>query len=248
MLSLASYSVSIERKPIIHDFSYTFQLGRVYCILGRNGSGKSSLAFSLMGHPRYSVSGGLSLNDTSILRLSPDVRSERGIYLSFQSVPEIPWIKLLEYLRTIYNISEWKKNPEKKPLSSFVFRRYIEKICHALLLDVSFLDRDLYVWFSWGEKRKIELLQIRLLDPHYIILDEVDAGLDIEAMRILVSEITRLKDAGKCVILITHNFHLLETITPDEILILQNGILSESWGKEIIERIRNEGYTTRERT
>ena len=90
MLSLTSHSVSIETKPIIQDFSYTFQLGRVYCILGRNGSGKSSLALSLMGHPRYNVSGDISLNDASILPLSPDVRSEKGIYLSFQSVPEIP--------------------------------------------------------------------------------------------------------------------------------------------------------------
>lgn len=144
------------------------------------------------------------------------------MFLSFQNVPEIPGIRLCEYLRTIYVHHFTLKNPTLKPPSTFVFRRMVEKLIPEYGLDNKFLDRDLYVGFSGGEKRRIEMLQIALLDPSCIFLDEIDAGLDIGAIDILAKEIEKWRTKGKLVIIISHNFHLLDSIKVDRVLIMKS--------------------------
>lgn len=246
MLTLDSFSVKLadpsNEKTIIQTFSYSFIPGKIYCILGQNGSGKSSLVFSLFWHPGYQKSGVLLLDGDDTSTLSPDSLSTRWLFLSFQNVPEIPGILLKEYLRIIYNIHLATIHPEAKPLSSFLFWRLLERECRELSIDPAFLQRDLYVGFSGWEKRKIELLQIRLLDPKYIFLDEIDAGLDIDALSILTQEMQRWKQEGKCIVLITHNFHLLDTLTPDEVLVMQKGALVSSGKWELIAKIRISGF------
>lgn len=191
-------------------------------ILGHNGSGKSSLAYAIMGHPRYRVTGNIIFGSHDITSLSPDVRQECGIFLSFQNIPEIPGIKVAEYLRTIYNEHFKRKNPDTKPPTPFVFRRMVEKLLPGLGLDSTFLERDLFVGFSGGEKRRVELLQIELLDPQYIILDEVDSGLDIDALAILSDRIKKWRTSGKGVCIISHNFHLIDDIEVDQVLIMKD--------------------------
>ena len=223
MLTLEHLSVTIDEKPIVSDISLTFSPGKIYCLLGHNGSGKSSLAFALMGHPRYQASGFLTKDGKDILSMSVNERALAGMFLSFQNIPEIPGVRVLEYLRTIYNIRLKQKDPSSKGISSFLFRRYIAPMREALGVDEKFLDRDLYVGFSGGEKRKLELLQIRLLDPDCILLDEIDSGLDIGAVKLLSEEIIRLRKEEKTVIMITHNFHLLDTIEPDAVIVMSAG-------------------------
>lgn len=225
MLTLRQVSVSIHEKPIIHSIDYTFASGETTAILGHNGSGKSSLALAIMGHPRYDTKGTIELNGQDISSISPTDRHISGLFLSFQNIPEIPGIKVSEYLRTIYNTHFARHHIDTRSPTPFVFRRMIEKMLPPLGLTPAFLDRDLFVGFSGGEKRRIELLQVALLDPSVIILDEVDSGLDIDAIEILRQEIDKWRSAGKTIILITHNFHLLDSISVDKIMIMKDGLI-----------------------
>jgi Fe-S cluster assembly ATP-binding protein len=148
MLELDHISLSIEDTDIIKDLSYAFEAGKIYALLGKNGSGKSSLAFGIFGHPRYRVRGSVKLDTQEIHNLSPHELAQKGMFLSFQNVPEIPGIRLIEYLRTIYNHDFQSKNPTLKLPTPFVFRRMVEKMLLLYGIDPKFLDRDLYVGFS----------------------------------------------------------------------------------------------------
>ena len=242
MLSLIDFSVSVGEKSIIRDLNYTFESGNIYAILGENGSGKSSLAFGLFGHPKYATGGNALYGDTDIRGLSPDLIAKAGMYLSFQNVPEIPGIKLIEYLRTIYTKHFTEKNPGMKAPSGFVFRRMVEKLLPEYGIESAFLDRDLYVGFSGGEKRRIEMLQIALLEPTCIVLDEIDAGLDIGALDILSKKIDTWRNEGKICIIISHNFHLLDTVSVDKVIIVKTGIIDRHGGQELIQEVRERGF------
>ena len=240
MLTLNNISVSIHDTPIIHSFDYSFSDGETIAILGHNGSGKSSLALSIMGHPRYQVQGSIVLDGVDISLFSPTDRHIAGLFLSFQNIPEIPGIKVSEYLRTIYNAHFSRHHIDTKSPSPFVFRRMIEKMLPPLGLDPSFLERDLFVGFSGGEKRRIELLQVALLNPSTIILDEVDSGLDIDAIEILRQQITQYRDQKKTVILITHNFHLLDSIDIDRIVVMRDGQIEKQGDRSLLTDIRTQ--------
>lgn len=162
------------------------------------------------------------------------------MFLSFQNIPEIPGILVIEYLRTIYN-SHFKDENEKG-LSLFVFRRMVEKLIGELGIESKLLDRELFVGFSGGEKRKIELLQIRLLNPEIIILDEIDSGLDIDALGILQKEISSWKQQKKTVIIISHNLHLLEKIPLDSIVLMKDGNIIKTGGKELLKIVEQQGF------
>lgn len=222
MLTLAKFSVSINEKQIIHPLDYTFETGMTTAILGHNGSGKSSLAFALMGHPRYKSSGKLTLDESDITELQPDERYRKGLFLSFQNIPELPGVKTCEYLRTVYNAYFNEKKLGPKAPSPFVFRRIIEKAALEVGLDVTILDRDLFAGFSGGEKRRLEILQIELLNPEIIILDEIDSGLDVDALELLRQKIEKWRANGKTIIIISHNFHLLDSIDVNRIIIMKD--------------------------
>lgn len=235
--------MSIEDTSILSALDLFFPHGTITAILGHNGSGKSSLALSLMGHPRYEVSGEILLNGENIVELSPSERHHKGIFLSFQNIPEIPGIQVIEYLRTIYNSHFSRENPDKKPPSLFVFKRMVEKLLPELHIEKELLERELFVGFSGGEKRKIELLQVSLLNPSIIILDEIDSGLDIDAISVLQEQINKWKAEKKTIIIISHNLHLLENLDIDTITILKDGEILESGDKKLLEKIKQDGFT-----
>jgi len=175
MIHIQNLEVSAGEKQILNGVSMSFELGKNYCLLWKNGSGKSTLSSFLMWHPNYQyISGEVTLDGTDLNTLSPEERSAEGIFLSFQHVPEIPGISLSEYLRTIYNIALKQKDTTAADISPFIFKRFIKKHLTELHIDESFLDRDLNVGFSGWEKRKIEILQMKLIGPRYIILDEIE--------------------------------------------------------------------------
>ncbi len=242
MLIIDHFSVAIVEKHIITDFNYTFEPGNIYAILWENGSGKSSLAFAIFHHPRYEIAGGLSLNGESVTDLTPDLLANRGMYLSFQNVPEIAGIRLLEYLRTIYTKHFLQLHPDQKPPTGFIFRRMVEKLLPEYGIESKFLDRDLNVGFSWGEKRRIEMLQIALLEPSCIFLDEIDSGLDIWALDILSKKLEIWRSEGKICIIISHNFHLLDTIAVDRVIIIKSWQIDRHGGQELIHEIRENGF------
>lgn len=196
-----------------------------------------------MGHPAYEVTNGkIEIDGENLLIMEPEERSEKGIFLSFQSITEIKWIKLMEYLRTIYNIHLKHKQPDTTELTPFVFKRFITPICKEFDIPMEFLERDLNVGFSGGERRKLEVLQLKLIEPTYIILDEIDSGLDLDAFRMVAGMLSDLSGPNNTFIIITHYFTILDHVPVDEVHILRDGKLIESGGPDLAQKVKDEGF------
>jgi len=243
MIDIQNIEVSAGDVEIIKGVSLNFQQGKNYCLLWKNGSWKSTLSSVLMGHPKYEViSGGITIDWEDLIDMEPDERSRAGIFLSFQNIPEIKWVKLSEYLRTIFNISAKSDNEDFTELSPFMFKRYIKSHLAELHIDEAFLDRDLNVGFSWGEKRKIEILQMKLIGPKYIILDEIDSGLDLDAFKTVATMLQSLSSPENSIIIITHYFTILDYIDVDKVFVMKSGKVVKEGGKELVEEIKESGF------
>ena len=258
MLSLTNLSVEIDKKVILDNISMDFELGKNYCIIGKNGSGKSSLAMTIMWHPKYSITNWeLRITNSTIwnpesetcdllpstfdLRpLSAHERAKLGIFVAFQHIPEIKGIKLFEFLRSIYDA----KNDTTT--SFLAFKKIIEPLIEELAIDKDFLRRDLNVGFSGGERRKIEILQLKLLQPKYIFLDEIDSWLDVDAFKSVVRMISNLNHSENSFIIITHIFDIIEHVPVDKVYVLEHGKIIQEWDQKIIEKIKKEGFTSPE--
>ena len=245
MIKINNLQVSVHKKEILKWVSLEFEIWKNYLLAWKNGSGKSTLCSFLMWHPKYEhVSGEVKLDGEDLLSLSPEERSEKGLFLSFQNVPEIKGIRLSEYLRTIYNIHLKTISPETKELSPFVFKRFIRKILEELKIDGSFLERELNVWFSGWEKRKIEILQMKLVGPKYIILDEIDSGLDLYAFKTVSELLKSVSTNENSLIIITHHFKILDYIDVDTVYVLNDGGILKKWWKELVAEISENGFDT----
>lgn len=179
-LSLDQYSVALsdQTRTILSPVSHRFETGTTSYLLGKNGSGKSTLLLSLAGAPQYKSSGSFCIDDREMIETSAHERSSAGIMIALQSIPSIPGVKYGEFLRTVYTQKIQRENPDFK-ISPFLFKRILDKHMKELHISTDMLDRDVNVGFSGGEKRRMELLQIRLLDPSYILFDEIESGLDM---------------------------------------------------------------------
>ncbi|MCX6823471.1 MAG: Fe-S cluster assembly ATPase SufC [candidate division SR1 bacterium] len=237
MLTIKNLSVTIANKEILKDISLNFELGKNYCILGQNGSGKSSLAMTIMGNPKYSIeSGVLSIEKKNINDLTPNERAKLGIFLAFQHIPEIKGVKVFEFLRSIYDA-------KNGTTTSFLgFKKIIEPMIIELNIDKEFLRRDLNVGFSGGERRMLEILQLKLLEPKYIFLDEIDSGLDIDAIASTAKILGNINNKKNSLIFITHVFKIIEHIQIDEVVVLEKGLLKAKGDKKLIEKIKKEGF------
>ena len=243
MIKIEDLHIWIWEIEILNWISLQFEKGKNYCLLCKNWSGKSSLSAFLMWHPKYEyISWKVEINWKNLIDLSPDERSAEWIFLSFQNVPEIKWIKLWEYLRTIYNIHLKNKNPEQKDISPFIFNRFVKKYLEELHIDEKFLERDLNVGFSGWEKRKIEILQMKLIWPSYIILDEIDSGLDLDAFKSVCNMLHDLNNSENTFIIITHYFKIVEYLDIDKVYVMKDWKIFKEWGKELVEYIKENWY------
>ncbi len=243
MLEIKNLKANVADTEILKWISLTIEKGKNTCILGKNGSGKSSLASIMMGNPAYEVTEGtITLDGENLLEMSPEERSLKGIFLSFQNVTEIKGIKVSEYLRTIYNLHLPRISPGTAPLSPMLFSRFVKTLLASCDIPEAFLERDLNVGFSGGEKRKLEVLQLKLIQPTYIILDEIDSGLDLDAFRLVAKMLAECASPERSIIIITHYFEILESIPVDQVIVMRDGVIERSGGSELTAEIRKKGF------
>jgi Fe-S cluster assembly ATP-binding protein len=243
MINIDNLKVWIWEKEILKWLNLEFQLWKNYCLLWKNWSGKSTLSSFLMWHPKYKyLNWKVLINKKNLLEMSPSERSKEWLFLSFQNVPEIKWITLSEYLRTIYNIALKNTKPDTSKLPPFIFKRFVKKYLDELDIDEIFLSRELNVWFSGWEKRKIEILQMKLIWPKYIILDEIDSWLDLDAFRTIANMLKELSNENNSLIIITHYFKILEYIDVDKVYVIKDWEIVKEWDMKLAKKISMEGF------
>ncbi len=235
-LTISHFTVAVEGKTILSDFNLTIKPGEVHAIMGPNGSGKSTLANSLMGHPKYVAQGHVQINGEDITELSPDKKAKAGLFLSPQYPPEIAGVTIANFLRLAVGA---KRGSAVNPLT---FQKELYALMDELGIDHAFAGRYLNKGFSGGEKKRLEILQLLLLQPQYAILDETDSGLDVDALRIVAAGINRFKTADTGVLLITHYNRILEYVTPDFVHIMKGGAIVRSGDKDLAKEIEATGY------
>ena len=242
-LIIRDLHVSINDKEIIKGFTLTIPQGEVHAIMGPNGTGKSTLAYTLMGHPNYTVTGGeIIFNGQNILDLEPDERSRLGLFLAFQYPVAIPGVTLANFLRSAVNARRRAENPADKGIPVPEFRRMLKEKMAMLKMDPAFAGRYLNDGFSGGEKKRAEILQMAVLQPQIAVLDETDSGLDIDALRIVSEGVNTLRGPGLGVLVITHYQRILNYIHPDVVHVMMGGRIVESGGADLALHLEEHGY------
>jgi Fe-S cluster assembly ATP-binding protein len=232
MLTLKNLSVSISNKTIIKNLSLNFEKNKVYVLMGPNGCGKSTLALTLMGHPLYKInSGAIYFDNKNITKLESDKRAGVGIFLSFQSPLSLSGVSLFSLLRTAI---AGKKDP-------LALREEIEKIAKQLKIKKELLERSFNEGSSGGEKKKLELLQASILNPKFLMFDEIDTGVDVDALKIIAKFMEKNKK-GKTYLIITHYNRILKYIRPDEVLVMMEGKIVKKGDYKLAEEIEKNGY------
>ena len=242
-LIIKDLHVSIEGKEILKGLNLTVNQGEVHAIMGPNGTGKSTLAYTMMGHPSYEVTqGGIWFKGENILEKKPDERSRMGLFLAFQYPVAIPGVTVANFLRTALNARRRSKNPEDKGIPIPEFRKMLIEKMNLLKMDSKFAGRYLNDGFSGGEKKRAEILQMATLQPEIAFLDETDSGLDIDALRIVSEGVNALTGPDLGVVVITHYQRLLNYIKPQFVHIMFNGTIVESGGPDLALKLEEQGY------
>ncbi len=241
ILAINNLTANVDGTEILKGVNLGIKAGEVHAIMGRNGSGKSTLSKIIAGHPDYEVTGGeIIYQGENILDKEPNERALDGIFLAFQYPLEIPGVSNLDFLRVAYNAK--RKHQGLEEIDTFDFEDLIEEKLEVVKMKSSFLERSLNEGFSGGEKKRNEILQMALLDPTLIILDEIDSGLDIDALKIVAEGVNQLKTPDKGYLVITHYQRLLNYITPDFVHVIQDGKIITSGGKELALELESRGY------
>ena len=244
-IEIKNLHVSVEGKEILKGIDLTVNKGETHAIMGPNGSGKSTLANTLAGHPKYQVTqGDILYKGESILNWAPDERAQKGIFLAFQYPMAIPGVTVANFLRTALNSRRKATgtNGSGKPISIPEFRKLMREKMALLKLDEVFATRYLNDGFSGGEKKRVEILQMAVLNPEFAVLDETDSGLDIDALRVVAEGVNALIGPNLGVLMITHYQRLLNYIKPQFIHVLVSGKMAMSGGPELALQLEEKGY------
>ena len=242
-LVIRNLHVNIEGKEILKGLDFTLPKGEIHAIMGPNGTGKSTLAYTMMGHPAYEVTEGeIIFKDTNILELEPNERSSLGIFLAFQYQVAIPGVTVANFIRSAVNSRRKAINPDDKGVPLLEFRKEVKQKMELLRMDSSFAGRYLNDGFSGGEKKRAEILQMAMLKPEIAILDETDSGLDIDALRIVADGVNTLRGPDLGVVIITHYQRILNYIKPDYVHVMMDGRIVESGGSDLALHLEEHGY------
>ncbi len=243
-LEIRNLHVSVNDREILKGVNLTVRKGEIHAIMGPNGTGKSTLAYTLMGHPAYTVTEGeVIFKGQNILELEPDERSRLGIFLAFQYPVAIPGVTVANFLRSALNARRRAIDPQDKGIPIPEFRKMLLEKLKLLKMDPSFAGRYLNDGFSGGEKKRAEILQMAVLQPEIAILDETDSGLDIDALRIVADGVNALMGPNLGVLLITHYQRLLNYIKPHFVHVMLDGRIVESGGPELALELEEHGYS-----
>ena len=241
MLEIKNLNVSVEDKLILKNLNFSLGKGQVHAIMGPNGSGKSTIAHTLAGKPNYNVnSGEVSFNGEDLLSKDPYERSLDGLFLAFQYPIELPGVTNASYLKQIVNAH--RKSKKETPIDAGEFLKILKEKSKRLDIPMDMHSRFVNTGFSGGEKKKNEVLQMDLLDPSLIIMDETDSGLDVDALKSTAEAINKLRNSDRTFLIITHYLRLLEYIEPDFVHVFQNGSVIETGDKSLASKIDQEGY------
>jgi Fe-S cluster assembly ATP-binding protein len=242
-LEIIDLHVSIDSKEILTGLNLTINSGEVHAIMGPNGTGKSTLAYTLMGHPSYKVTKGKILYDgKSIVELTTEERSRLGLFLAFQYPVSIPGVTVANFLRMALNARRKTTNPQDKGIPILEFRKLLTEKMAFLQMDTSFAGRYLNEGFSGGEKKRAEVLQMAILKPTIAVLDETDSGLDIDALKIVSEGINALRADTMGILVITHYQRILNYIKPQFVHIMIGGRIVESGDAELALHLEEQGY------
>jgi Fe-S cluster assembly ATP-binding protein len=243
MLEIRNLHVKLadEDRPILNGVSLVVPKGQVHAIMGPNGSGKSTLAYVLAGREDYVVTeGDILWNGESVLEMEPDERAAKGIFLAFQYPLEIPGVSTMTFLRTAVNALRKKRGETEFTTPEFLKR--VRESAARLGVSDEMLKRPVNVGFSGGEKKRMEILQMAMLEPTLCVLDETDSGLDIDAVRVVSEGVNKLRSKDRAMLVITHYQRLLDYIVPDKVHVMADGAIAKSGGKELALELEKTGY------
>ena len=240
MIDIKNLKVSVEDKSIIKGLNLKINKGEVHAIMGPNGSGKSTLSYALSGKEGYETVGEINYNGENILELNTEERAQKGIFLAFQYPIEIPGVFTNNFLRTSLNSAKRAKG--EKELNAVKFLNLVKEKSEKLKIDKEMLSRPLNVGFSGGEKKRNEILQMSLLEPNFVIMDETDSGLDIDALKIVSNGVNAMRSPERSFLIITHYQRLLNYIKPDFVHVFSDGKIVESGDWKLALELENDGY------
>ncbi|MCG6203546.1 Fe-S cluster assembly ATPase SufC [Rhodopseudomonas sp. HC1] len=241
LLEVKNLQVSVADREILHGLTLSVNAGEVHAIMGPNGSGKSTLSHVIAGKPGYEVTGGeILFKGEDLLAMAPDERAAKGVFLAFQYPVEIPGVATMTFLRTALNAQRKARGEEEFSTPDFLKR--VREVASSLGIPQEMLKRGVNVGFSGGEKKRNEVLQMALFQPSLCILDEMDSGLDIDALRVASEGVNALRTPDRAMVVITHYQRLLDYIVPDHVHVMSRGKVVKSGGKELALELEANGY------
>lgn len=241
MLEIKNLHAAIDGKDILKGISLSVPKGQVHAIMGPNGSGKSTLSYVMAGREEYEVTdGSVTLNGKDLLGMPPEERAAAGLFLAFQYPIEIPGVQTTTFLKTAVNaVRKTRGEPE---MDALTFLKTLKAKAEKLGVSDEMLKRPLNVGFSGGEKKRMEILQMAMLEPSFAVLDETDSGLDIDALKIVADGVNALRAPDRSFLVITHYQRLLDYIVPDVVHVLSKGKIIKSGGPELAKELESTGY------
>jgi len=234
MLQIKNLTVSIGEKEILHDISTTFEKGKIYAIMGPNGSGKSTLASAIMGHPLFTISkdSKILFDNEEIQEEEAHLRARRGIFLTFQAPLTLSGINVFQLMRVAL---EGKMDP-------LALKNKIKDLAKKLKIKEELISRALNDGFSGGEKKKMEVLQAAVIEPVFLMLDEIDTGVDIDSLKTIAEFLAEMKSKDRTIVIITHYNRILKYLMPDEVIVIIDGHIKQKGSADLSQKIESEGY------